>query len=148
MGQVLSGDHPPQGIIAEKKAAALVRPRKTGWMDSSAQLAEAFEDAEEEKPVDNNGDNVQCRVVGKQQERGIAGVEQKTDEKRGLASSAGKKSQRNKNADGNSIDRQHRAHLAFGADSGDRQPDGHHKWRAGKKQHGVDRGEAGDNKED
>ena len=103
-------------------------------MDSSVKLAEAFENAEEENPVDNNGNNMQRRVLGKQQERRVAPIEQQADEKRGFASAGGKKSQRNKNSDGNSIDRQHRAHLALGANSGYRQADGHDKGRTGKGQ--------------
>src|SRR6478609_8490892 len=116
-------------------------------MAPSAKLTETFEDAEEENPVDHDGHNMQRRIAGQKQKRRIAGIEQQADKKCGFTSSAGKKSQRNKNSDGNSIDRQHRAYFSFSANSGHGQADGQHERRAGKDQHGIDRGESGNQKE-
>lgn len=72
----------PYCIIAKKKAAPKRGLRNLCCMffDLSADLPEAFEDAEEEDPMDHNRDNMQARIGGKQKHRQIAGIKQQADE--------------------------------------------------------------------
>jgi len=92
----------PSSIIAKKKAAPK-RGREIQWIDPSANLAEAFENAEEEDSMDDNRDNMQAGIGGKQKHRQIAGIEQQADDVCSFRAARGEESQSHKSPNSNCI---------------------------------------------
>lgn len=92
----------PYSIIAKKKAAPK-RGREIQWIDPSANLAEAFENAEQEDSMDDNRDNMKAGIGGKQKHRQIAGIKQQADNVCSLRAARGEESQNHKGSDSDGI---------------------------------------------
>jgi hypothetical protein len=77
----------PYSIIAKKKAAPKRGLKKFSvacFCDLLADLPEPFENAEEEYPMTDNGDNMQGGIGRKQKKRRVASIEQQADDEGGF----------------------------------------------------------------
>jgi hypothetical protein len=97
----------PDIIMAKKKAALKRGPKKFNaacFSDLLADLPEPFEDAEEENPVTDNGDNMQSGIGRKQKNSCIAGIEQQADNESSFHAARCENSQHYKRANSNGIE--------------------------------------------